>query len=54
MVYVLFQWIYRLTSKEVVKLLPVKFMFEAYPGLHDLDLYVAVRKVGEQCGLNVP
>ena len=29
-------------------------MFEAYPGLHDLDLDVAVRKVGEQCGLNVP
>lgn len=52
--YALFQWIYRLPSKEVVKLLPVKFMFEAYPGLHDLDLYVAVRKVGEQCGLNVP
>lgn len=52
--YALFQWIYRLTSKEVVKLLPVEFMFEAYPGLHDLDLDVAVRKVGEQCGLNVP
>ena len=31
-----------------------QFMFEAYPGLHDLDLEVAVRKVGEQCGLNVP
>ena len=51
--YALFQWIYRLPSKEVVKLLPVTFMFEAYPGLHDLDLYVAVHKVGEQCGLNV-
>lgn len=40
--------------EEVVKLLQVKFMFEAYPGLHDLDLYVAARKVEEQCGLNVP
>ena len=41
--YALFQWI--------VRLLPVKFMFEGYPGLHDLDLQVAVQKVGEQCGL---
>lgn len=36
---------------EVVELLPVAFMFEGYPGLHDFDLWVAVRKVGEQCGL---
>ena len=28
-----------------------KFMYEGYPGLHDLDLQVAVQKVGEQCGL---
>ena len=52
--YALFQWIYKMSSKEVVKLLPVEFMFEAYPGLHDLDLRVAVCKVGEQCGLNAP
>ena len=51
--YALFQWIYKLPSKEVVKLLPVEFMFEGYPGLHDLDLLVAVRKVGEQCGLAI-
>lgn len=51
--YALFQWIYKMPSKEVIKLLPVKFMFEAYPGLHDLDLLVAVRKVGEQYGLAV-
>ena len=51
--YALFQWMYKMSSKEVVKLLPVEFMFEAYPGLHDLDLQVAVCKVGEQCGLNV-
>ena len=49
--YALFQWMYRMPSKEVVRLLPVKFMFEGYPGLHDLDLQVAVQKVGEQCGL---
>ena len=46
--YALFQWIYKMSSKEVVKLFPVEFMFEAYPGLHDLDLQVAVYKVGEQ------
>ena len=49
--YALFQWIYRIPSKEVVRLLPVHFMFAGYPGLHDLDLQVAVQKVGEQCGL---
>lgn len=49
--YALFQWLYKMSSKEVVKLLPVEFMFEGYPGLHDLDLQVAVCKVGEQCGL---
>ena len=49
--YALFQWMYGMSSKEVVRLLPVKFMFEGYPGLHDLDLQVAVCKVGEQCGL---
>ena len=48
--YGLFQWTYGMPSKEVVRLLPVKFMFEGYPGLHDLDLQVAVQKVGEQCG----
>lgn len=51
--YALFQWIYRIPSKKVVKLLPVKLMFEGYPGLHDLDLQVAVRKVGAQCGFEV-
>ena len=49
--YALFQWIYKIPSKEVVELLPVRFMFEGYPGLHDLDLRTAVGKVGEQCGL---
>ena len=49
--YALFQWLYKMSSKEVVKLLPVEFMFEWYPGLLDLDLQVAGCKVGEQCGL---
>lgn len=51
--YALFQWVYKMSSKDVVKLLPVAFMFEGYPGLHDLDLSLAVKKVGEQCGLEM-
>ncbi len=45
--YALFQWTYHLASKDVVELIPVRFMFEGYPGLHDLDLQIAVYKVGE-------
>ncbi|HIR92234.1 MAG TPA: hypothetical protein IAB98_02275 [Candidatus Egerieimonas intestinavium] len=52
--YALFQWVYGISSKEVLKLLPTEFMFAAYPGAHDLDLYLAVHKVGEQCGLKAP
>lgn len=52
--YALFQWSYRLSSKAVVELIPVHFMFDGYPGLHDLDLQTAVCKVGSQCGLKEP
>ena len=52
--YALFQWTYHLASKDVVELIPVHFMFEGYSGLHDLDLQIAVHKVGEQCGLKEP
>ena len=52
--YALFQWTYHLASKDVVELIPVRFMFEGYPGLHDFDLQIAVYKVGEQCGLKEP
>lgn len=47
--YAYFQWYYNMPSKEVVSLLPVDFMIAGYRGLHDLDLELAVRKVGEQC-----
>lgn len=33
-------------SRESVKLLPVDFMVAGYRGLHDLDLELAVKKVG--------
>lgn len=38
-------------SSEIVKLLPVNFMVAGYRGLHDLDLELAVKKVGGQIGL---
>jgi len=31
----------------VIKKLPVDFLMKAYHGLHDLDLELAVKKVGE-------
>ena len=34
-------------SSEVVKKVPVTFLVKAYGGLHDLDLNLAVKKVGE-------
>lgn len=36
--------------RELVRLLPIDFLTSGYRGLHDLDLELAVRKVGEQCG----
>lgn len=48
--YAYFQWYYHIPSKELVKLLPVDFMVLGYRGLHDLDLELAVKKVGGQCG----
>ena len=48
--YAYFQWYYSIASRELVKILPVDFLVAAYRGLHDLDLELAVRKVGEQCG----
>lgn len=49
--YALFQWVYKIPSKEVVELLPVEFMFSVYPGFHDYDLQVAVDKIGERVNL---
>ena len=35
-------------SREVIRFLPVDFMMAGYRGLHDLDLELAVKKVGGQ------
>ena len=45
--YAYYQWYYNLPSAEVVKKIPVDFLEKAYYGLHDLDLPLAVQKVGE-------
>lgn len=46
--YAYYQWYYDMPSSEVVKKIPVEFLSKAYYGLHDLDLELAVKKVGEQ------
>ena len=45
--YAYYQWYYNLPSSEVVKKVPVAFLEKAYGGLHDLELDLAVQKVGE-------
>lgn len=44
--YAYYQWYYFMPSSEVVAKIPVSFLKKAYPGLHDLDLELAVKKVG--------
>jgi hypothetical protein len=44
--YAYYQWYYNLPSAEVVAKIPVDFLMKAYHGLHDLDLDLAVKKVG--------
>ena len=45
--YSYYQWFYAIPSSELVKKIPVSFLIKAYPGLHDLELDLAVKKVGE-------
>lgn len=44
--YAYYQWYYDLPSSEIVTKVPVDFLKKAYYGLHDLDLELAVQKVG--------
>ena len=44
--YAYYQWYYNIQSSEVVKKIPVTFLMKAYSGLHDLELDLAVKKVG--------
>ncbi|MBQ6091933.1 MAG: hypothetical protein IJL07_11790 [Lachnospiraceae bacterium] len=45
--YAYYQWYYNIPSAEIIKKIPVDFLMKAYHGLHDLDLDLAVKKVGE-------
>lgn len=46
--YAYFQWLYDIPSATVLKKVPLDFLIMAYPALHDLDLELAVKKVGLQ------
>lgn len=46
--YAYYQWYYNIPSSEVLKKVPLEFLKKAYFGLHDLELELAVQKVGEK------
>lgn len=46
--YAYYQWYYNIPSSEVIKKVPIDFLKKAYFGLHDLDLELAVKKVGAE------
>lgn len=45
--YAYYQWFYNIPSSLIVEKILVNYLIHAYPGLHDLDLELAVKKVGE-------
>lgn len=45
--YAYYQWYYIISSVEVLEKVPLDFLEKAYYGLHDLELDLAVQKVGE-------
>ena len=44
--YAYYQWYYNIPSSEVIEKVPLNFLMKAYHGLHDLELDLAVKKVG--------
>lgn len=46
--YAYYQWYYNISSSEVLIKVPLEFLKKAYFGLHDLELELAVQKVGEK------
>ena len=44
--YAYYQWYYNISSAEVLRKIPLDFLKKAYYGLHDLELDLAVKKVG--------
>ena len=49
--YAYFQWYYSISSAELVEMLPAANLVRMYFGLHDLDLELAVTKIGTSMGL---
>ncbi len=46
--YAYYQWFYSISSAEVLKKVPLEFLKKAYFVLHDLELEMAVQKVGRK------
>lgn len=44
--YAYYQWQYGISSKNLIDKVPLDYLKKAYAGLHDLDLKLAVEKVG--------
>ena len=45
--YAYYQWYYDIPSSEIIRKIPVDFLEKAYYGLHDLEIDLAVQKVGK-------
>ena len=45
--YAYYQWYFNIPSSELIQKIPVGFLKKAYFGLYDLELDLAVQKVGE-------
>lgn len=45
--YAYYGWYYNILSAELIDKLPLDYLKKAYSGLHDLELELAVQKVGE-------
>ena len=52
--YARYQWQTDSSSREIVDAIPPEWLNAAYPGLHDLDLGMAVEKVEEQLRQQAP
>lgn len=44
--YAYYQWYYGLPSSQIIDQVPLEYLMAAYNGLHDLELDLAVKKVG--------
>jgi len=48
--YAQYQWHTGIPSSEIVDRIPPEWLATAYPGLHDLDMSLAVQKVADEVG----